>query len=114
MLEMTLEEFRIWAKKVKWTWAKTRAKTNPHWYVMRDPMIPKVARFIWENKVWYYYRPTYSWYPAIVVDGWRYWLMDYPPERADIINKVPHKPEDELLMVKCEGCLPYYWKKEKK
>ena len=74
----------------EWTFAKTMAST-PHAYVFkkawngRGLTMPEVAKYIREyGYAEKFYNKEY-WY--IDLGDYKYWTMDYPLEKTDLINR---------------------------
>lgn len=75
---MTLEEVRGWLDSQTWVWAKSYAKTAPHWYVVRNKCVDterflEVAEFIslhgQEERFW---RAKYTY---LYYGDFKYWAM---------------------------------------
>ena len=72
-----------------WTFAKTMAYI-PHEYAVlsksgkREDYV-KFAKFIQENGVTEYFGKRK--YKYLYLDGYKYWSMDFPIERTDLINR---------------------------
>jgi hypothetical protein len=78
---------------VTWTYAKTMPRW-PHWYTVRErDWADRDADFVWAVETirgkgyndWWGRRFN----RAIVLDGMKYWTMDWPIERTIIINRKP-------------------------
>lgn len=86
---MTEEQFDDFCNNVTWHWAKTYAKTFPHWYCVREEVGSekfedavkfirdhKIERMFFSSKYGYYDRGRYT-----------YWTMGNPIRDTTIINK---------------------------
>jgi hypothetical protein len=91
--------FVDWASLQKWTHAKTRAHSNPHWYLVRqkvrdNPGFDEAVRTIYregEPRVWggKLYRVLYK------ADGYHYWCMGWPVDETVILNRTKSDPEHD-------------------
>lgn len=96
-----------WMARQSWTFSKTRAATNPHWYLVRQKIADNVAfdamvRHIFTEgvpRVWggKLYRVWYS------PDGHHYWCMGWPVPETTIINRTRTEPGYEQTTAPVEG-----------
>ncbi len=92
--DLTLKQIREFIEKYrsKWRWAKTYEKFAPHEYLLLKDVeekdrwfFPAFAKYILRNR---YKKKFYSkTYTYIDIDGYKYWTMDYPLEKTDLINR---------------------------
>jgi len=84
-----------------WHWAKTYAKTAPHWYTRRREW-GSAEDFEWfvqliadKGREEQFFRTSFTYlHPG---DEYKYWVMDSDPTKVEIINRaevsnVPHSP----------------------
>ncbi len=82
--------FEKFLQRAEWHWAKSYAKTAPHWYVVRgefadDKTFDDVVLFMRENGVdERFYSKTFTYYYH---GGFKYWTMGNPVEQTTIINR---------------------------
>lgn len=85
-----LDRFKEIVARGFWHFAKTAAKTNPHWYIVRkelnaDKDFDFAVMYIREHgkKEWLWGRS----YICLYIDGWKYWTMGDPLDQTWILNK---------------------------
>jgi len=73
---------RAYIASVPWVWAKTYAKTFPHWYTVRDKMPEFDAEFCWfaqfirdQGDPKPFFKKVHVY---LELDGWKYWTMGCP------------------------------------
>jgi len=90
---------RAYVAAVSWTWAKTYAKTFPHWYTVRSRMPELDSEFCWFAQFIRdfgmpakFFRNTHIY---LELDGWKYWTMGNPITKTStrIINREEIKNE---------------------
>ena len=86
---MTEQQFEEFCQKVTWHWAKSYAKTHPHWYCRRDEvgdaLFEEAVKFLREHKiVRFFYSTPFGYYDK---DEYTYWTMGNPIEETTIINR---------------------------
>ncbi len=91
---MNKDEFSKFLVKYadKWRWARTYERFAPHEYLlMKDVnqedrhLFPEIAKLIREKgKPRKFFKKTFYY---LKVDGYKYWTMDWPLERTDLINR---------------------------
>ena len=88
-----LIELQEWAKKQKWVFAKTYAKTAPHEYLVLKTleseedrkMFFELARRIFDQGyMGQFWTKEYKYYD---MDGYKYWSMDRTVEETELINR---------------------------
>ena len=86
---MTEEQFEEFCQKVTWHWAKTYARTAPHWYCVRaevgDAEFEEAVKFIREHKVErMFFSTSFGYYDS---REYTYWTMGNPINETTIINR---------------------------
>ena len=82
--------FELFLLRAKWNWAKSYAKTAPHWYVVRgefadDALFDKVVEEMRQNSVpERFYSKTFQYFYH---GGYKYWTMGNPIAETTIINR---------------------------
>lgn len=87
---MNIDEAKQYVNSVRWQYAKTYPKA-PHEYTVlswnqeyKQKMID-FAYFIVENgRDEFYYKKKFK---VLDIDEYKYWTMDYPLEKTDLINR---------------------------
>jgi hypothetical protein len=88
----SIEDFRNFVGKFKWTFAKTYAKTAPHEYIVLAKVglehkadFIKAAQFIRDAGFRAFYYKSQRFYFAL--DDYYYWTMDENAEDTNLINR---------------------------
>ena len=83
-------DFDAFVNRARWNWAKTYAKTAPHWYCVReefadDATFDAVVAHMRENaRIEHFWgRPFHYFYHG----GFKYWTMGNPINETTIINR---------------------------
>jgi len=85
------ERFPAFVEAAEWTFAKTMPRI-PHWYTVRGRTAPPDEQwFTWAvaylQEVGEPRRFGRRVFRYVILDGWRYWTMGYPPRETTIINR---------------------------
>ena len=100
------DELQAFIKGAPWRWAKTYARTWPHWYVVRDHLDSRrqeqyraLIRFYLDHCYEGRFFNTTVWY--LDIDGWTYWGAG----KGYLV-------EDHTLLNRCEieECYMHLWK----
>ena len=81
--------FRDFVSSNNWIFAKTYAKTSPHWYVVKEDCDQKLFEwaiiFIRKNGKVEYYQGYH--YTCFRYEGYKYWTMGDPVKLTQVINR---------------------------
>lgn len=87
---MTTEQAVLLLEKKEWKFAKTAAKKNPHWYILKqnygnDEEFLQLVKYIRANgEVEWFWKLKYL---CLYYKGWKYWTMHTSDETVTLINK---------------------------
>ena len=90
-----MERIKTLISSVEWTWAKTYAKSAPHWYCVfkRNPELDQEFRYFTQyirdhgvtRKFWS------KEFTYLEIEGFEYWSYGAPVEETELINRAEIK-----------------------
>jgi hypothetical protein len=89
-----LKFFADWVEKFKWTEAKSYKDKAPHEYLVKakisnedGKIMVEFAKYIKEHG--YAERFYQTEFVYLNIKGYKYWTMDYPLYKTDLVNRCP-------------------------